>query len=45
MGLCRELPDECLYVPADPAWIRVRVGRDERYTHSANGIRDTPGGE
>jgi chlorite dismutase len=35
VALPEELFGKGLYVPPDSAWIRVRVGRDERYAHRA----------
>jgi chlorite dismutase len=43
VALSRELNRESLDVAPDSAWIRVRVGRHERYTHPGESIGHTYG--
>jgi len=34
MALGRQLLGQCLYMTAYSTWIRVRIGRYQRYTHA-----------
>jgi chlorite dismutase len=43
MALGRELECQSLDMAPDSAWIRVRVGRDQRYTHPGESIGHTYG--